>query len=307
MWLSSKEQNLQDPVQTLVSIIKHRQQHILRQVKRANGLILQGMKTRMFHDLEAKGRNWHKELPSVLWALRTNVNRATRDTPFHLVYGADAVLPLENFLKSARVAHFNEEDQAEARKLDSNLLEEKHNTTLTNVQKYQESLKCYYNKSVVPRALDIGDLVLKKDIHTKDKHKFSSLWEGPFIVVDIATPGAYMLAKVDGSMLPNTWNADQLCTYYAWCIWLINKDTMFFILHLSAYPIIFQAISKSGMPDLVAQTEGVIQPNNKNDKSQKRDDAFLIWSDASPQLSIGQPPDQRQKGKRCLMHTTCID
>jgi transposase InsO family protein len=30
------------------------------QVKRANGLILQGMKTRIFHDLEARGKNCHK-------------------------------------------------------------------------------------------------------------------------------------------------------------------------------------------------------------------------------------------------------
>jgi hypothetical protein len=61
-----------------------------------------------------------------------------------------------------------------ARGLDSNLLEEKCNTTLANVWKYQESLKRYYNKSVVLSVLDIGDLVLKKDIHTKYKHKFSS-------------------------------------------------------------------------------------------------------------------------------------
>jgi hypothetical protein len=128
----------------------------------------------MFHDIEARGKNWHKELPSVLWVLQTNVNRATRDTPFHLVYEADAVLPPEIYLESARVAHFNEEDQAEVRELDSNLLEEKCNTALAIVRKYQESLKCYYNKSVVPRELEIGDLVLKKDIHTKDKHKFSS-------------------------------------------------------------------------------------------------------------------------------------
>jgi hypothetical protein len=33
------------------------------QVAQTNGLILQGMKTRMFHDLEARGRNWHKEFP----------------------------------------------------------------------------------------------------------------------------------------------------------------------------------------------------------------------------------------------------
>jgi hypothetical protein len=95
----------------------------------------------MFHDLEARGRNWHKELLSVLWALRTNINRATRDTPFNLVYGADAVLPSEIYLESARVAHFNAEDQAEARKLHSNLLEERRNTRLANVWKYQESLK----------------------------------------------------------------------------------------------------------------------------------------------------------------------
>jgi hypothetical protein len=56
---------------------------------------------------------------------------------------------------------------------------------------------------------------LKKDIRTKDKHKFSSHWEGSFIIVDIAAPGAYILAEVDGGMLPNTWNVDQLCKYYA--------------------------------------------------------------------------------------------
>jgi hypothetical protein len=68
---------------------------------------LQGIKTRMFHDLEARGRNWHKELSSVLWALQTNVNRATRDIPFNLVYGTDVLLPPEIYLESARVAHFD--------------------------------------------------------------------------------------------------------------------------------------------------------------------------------------------------------
>jgi hypothetical protein len=113
-------------------------------------------------------------LPSVLWALRTNINRATRDTPFNLVYGAEAVLPSEINLKSARVAHFNAEDQTDARELDTNLLEERCNTALSNVRKYQTSLKKYYNKIVVQRELNIGDLVLKKDIRTKDKHKFST-------------------------------------------------------------------------------------------------------------------------------------
>jgi hypothetical protein len=70
------------------------------------------------------------------------VNRATRDTPFNLVYRADVVLSPEIYLESARVAHFDSE-------LDSILLEERHNMTLINVRKYQESLRKYYNKSVI--------------------------------------------------------------------------------------------------------------------------------------------------------------
>jgi hypothetical protein len=173
------------------------------------------MKIRMFHDLEAKGRNWDKELPLVLWALRSNINRATRDTPFNFVFGAEAVLPPEIYLQSARVAHFDDEDRAEDRELNSNLLEGRCIAALTNVRKYQQSLKKYYNKSVTQRELNIGVLVLKKDICTKDKHKFSSPWEGPFIVVDEVALGAYVLAEVDSVMLPNTWNADRLCKYYA--------------------------------------------------------------------------------------------
>jgi hypothetical protein len=86
---------------------------------------------------------------------------------------------------------------------------------LANVRKYQESLKRYYNKSVVQRELNIGDFILKKDIRTNDNHKFSSPRKGLFIIVDIAAPRAYMLPEVNGGMLPNTWNDDQLCKYYA--------------------------------------------------------------------------------------------
>jgi hypothetical protein len=83
-------------------------------------------------------------------------------------------LPPEVYFELARVVHFHPEDQAETRELDANLLEERRNTTLSNVRKYQAALKRYYNKNVVQRELHIGDPVLKKDIHTKDKHKFST-------------------------------------------------------------------------------------------------------------------------------------
>jgi hypothetical protein len=66
---------------------------------------------------------------------------ATRATPFSLVYGMEVVLPPEVYLELARVVHFNPEDQAKARELDTNLLEERHNITLSNMRKYQMALK----------------------------------------------------------------------------------------------------------------------------------------------------------------------
>ena len=44
---------------------------------------------------EHQGKNWDLELPSALWAYRTSVKTSTCFTPFHLVYGKEALLPIE--------------------------------------------------------------------------------------------------------------------------------------------------------------------------------------------------------------------
>ena len=54
--------------------------------------------------LEACGRGWYDELQSVLWSIRTTAAKPTGETPFFLVYGAEAVLPHEVKHRSARVA-----------------------------------------------------------------------------------------------------------------------------------------------------------------------------------------------------------
>ena len=41
------------------------------QVERANGLILQGLKARIFVPIEKYGYKWIQELPRVVWGLRT--------------------------------------------------------------------------------------------------------------------------------------------------------------------------------------------------------------------------------------------
>jgi transposase InsO family protein len=66
------------------------------QVERANTEILRGLKTRTYDCLKKHGANWVSELPYVLWGNRTTPSRATGETTFFLVYGAEACLPLES-------------------------------------------------------------------------------------------------------------------------------------------------------------------------------------------------------------------
>jgi hypothetical protein len=65
------------------------------QVERANDMILQGLKPRIYNDLSKFDKRWMKELPSVVWSLRTTPSRTTGLTPFFLVYGAEAILPTD--------------------------------------------------------------------------------------------------------------------------------------------------------------------------------------------------------------------
>ena len=73
------------------------------QAEAVNKTILNGLKRRLDG---AKGR-WVEELPNVLWACRTTPRRSTGETPFSLTYGAEAVIPTEVSLCSARVAGFD--------------------------------------------------------------------------------------------------------------------------------------------------------------------------------------------------------
>jgi transposase InsO family protein len=79
------------------------------QVERANGMILQGLKTRIFDKLNKSGRKWLQELPAVIWSLRTTPSRATGFTLFFLVHGAEAVLPTDLEYGSPRVRGYDED------------------------------------------------------------------------------------------------------------------------------------------------------------------------------------------------------
>ena len=78
------------------------------QAERANFEVLHGLKTRTFDTLQKHGRRWIEELLVVPWSLRTTPNRATGQTPFSLVYGAEVVIPTELVYGSPLVLAYDE-------------------------------------------------------------------------------------------------------------------------------------------------------------------------------------------------------
>ncbi|XP_020208240.1 uncharacterized protein LOC109793188 [Cajanus cajan] len=74
------------------------------QAESANKVILKELKKRLG---EAKGA-WAEQLPEVLWAYRCTPQSTTQETPFCVVYGSDAMIPVEIREPSFRRAHFDE-------------------------------------------------------------------------------------------------------------------------------------------------------------------------------------------------------
>ena len=80
------------------------------QVERANSLIMSEIKPRLVRSLKESNTHWVEELDSVLWGLRTTLNRTTGYTPFFMVYGTEAVLPWDIIHDSPRVRMYTERE-----------------------------------------------------------------------------------------------------------------------------------------------------------------------------------------------------
>jgi transposase InsO family protein len=85
------------------------------QVEHANGMILQGLKPRIYNDLNKFGKWWMKDLPSVVWGLRMTPSRAMGFSSFFLVYGAEAILPTDLEYGSPRTKAYDDRSNQTSR------------------------------------------------------------------------------------------------------------------------------------------------------------------------------------------------
>ena len=136
-------------------------------------------------------------------------------TPYSLVYGSEAVLPIEVEIQSLRVlveTKVLEEDWVKQRYEQLALIDKKKARAQYHAQGYQKRISSAFNKKVRPRNLKVGDLVLKvlRDETFDLRGRMKLRWSGPFIIKKIMSRGSTRITDLDGEEMLLTINMDRL-------------------------------------------------------------------------------------------------
>src|SRR4051812_48325817 len=165
-------------------------------------------------------KDWHEMLPFALHGYRTSARTSTGATPFSLVYGMEAVLPIEIQIPSLRImkeANLDEDDWIQTRLDQINLIDEKRLAAICHGQLYQKRMIKAFNKKVKSQAYQTGGLVIKRIILPQGdpRGKWTPTYEGPFIIKKIFSGGAMLLTTMDGEDFPHPVNADIVKKYFS--------------------------------------------------------------------------------------------
>ncbi|XP_057757596.1 uncharacterized protein LOC130976694 [Arachis stenosperma] len=132
--------------------------HANGQVEAANKILISLIKKHIGN----RPRTWHETLSQVLWAYRNSPRGSTDTSPFKLVYGHDAVLPLEINLNTLRVSKLNDlpvHDYRNAMFDELNELDSEQILALENMVRQKESVARSYNRRIREKYFSIGELV----------------------------------------------------------------------------------------------------------------------------------------------------
>jgi hypothetical protein len=180
------------------------------QVERANGMVLQALKDRIYDDASNYTTRWLAELPHVIWGLRTQVSSATGFSPFFLVYESEVILPTDVTFGAPRIQFYEEGEAEQTCRIDLDSLEEQRLTAVMRQARHDQQLRRYHDRNVKETSFNVGDLVLRCIQKTDGMHKLSAPWERPFIVTDVISLSTYRLQWSDGQGAPNPWNVEHL-------------------------------------------------------------------------------------------------
>ena len=130
-----------------------------------------------------------------------------------MVYVTEAILPCDIIYDSPRVRMYEEREAELDWQGDLDVLEEEHDIAKSRSTFYQQQARRYQSREVRAKTYNVGELVLR--LPEKKKDKLKPKWEGPFIIDEVQTGGAYCLRNAsDNHREPNPWNAARLRRFY---------------------------------------------------------------------------------------------
>ena len=103
--------------------------------------------------LEGSHGKWAEVLHGVLWAYRTTPKTATRETPYSLVYGSEAIIPTEMHIRTTVSGSTSQEENNVLMALSLDLLDEKSEAARLRNWSYQQDAARTYNKKVRTRTI----------------------------------------------------------------------------------------------------------------------------------------------------------
>ncbi len=140
-------------------------------------------------------RNWNQHLAPALFAYRTAVHESTGYTPFLLTNGRSPNLPVDVMLGRCCTTMENTPGLPQyVRDLQRNL-QTAYSTVRQRLRRAHSHQKRLYDSKAVGASFCIGDCVwlFIPAVKSGRSRKFSSLWRGPYTVVDKLGPVNYRI------------------------------------------------------------------------------------------------------------------
>ena len=162
--------------------------------------------------------DWDEKIPAVLWAYITTYKRATNQTPFKLVYGQEAIVPLHFRQNTPEITHILKIDAIESRNermFHLQKLEEDRVMAIHHQEAQKQQQKAWHDKNIKSKNIAVGDLVLLYDSKIKGKpRKLEIAWMGPYIIEDLNMNGSVRLKTLQGQVFTKVMNGARLKRYY---------------------------------------------------------------------------------------------
>ncbi|XP_075076053.1 uncharacterized protein LOC142162898 [Nicotiana tabacum] len=132
---------------------------------------------------------------------------------YSLVYGTDAVIPVEVGEPSLRYSKESRTGNDESRLQDLDKVEKRRDMAHIRMVAQKQQVERYYNKRAKVRPLKVGDYVLKAKTQASknsNEGKLGTNWDGPYKIVTATNKGAFQLETMEGKLLQNNWNVAHL-------------------------------------------------------------------------------------------------